>query len=189
MSEEGFAGVEAGAGVVTGGVIQDVEQGLFVGVARQPGVRAGVVLPDRAPVAGLPAFDGLADGFVAGVWSAVVGEGPAADAGAIGFETEPAMEFTGRGAVGGGRFGGEQFTEQSDDLDGPIRSMIAAGASGRPRVRLTLGTGRQIVGVDLVEPGERQSRFLGGGLRGEFLLAMAGEDVTNEGSGETMDQL
>ena len=59
VGQEGFAGVEAGAGVVAGGVVQQVEQDLFVGVAGQPGVGAGVVLPEGAVVAGLPAFDGF----------------------------------------------------------------------------------------------------------------------------------
>jgi hypothetical protein len=66
MGQQGFAGVEACAGVVTGGIVQNIEQHLFIGLDRQPGVGAGVVLPERAVVAGLPAFDGFGRGFVAG---------------------------------------------------------------------------------------------------------------------------
>ena len=102
MGQQGFAGVEASAGVVTGGIVQNIEQHLFVGLAGQPGVGAGVVLPERAVVAGLPAFDGFGRGFVAGVGSELVFEGPAADAGAVGFEVQAAVEFAGDGAVGGG---------------------------------------------------------------------------------------
>lgn len=86
MGQQGFAVIEASAGIVTGGVVEDVEQGLFGGIIWQPGVRAGVVLPERAQVAGLPAFDGLGRLFVVRVWSQLVFEGPTADAGAVGFE-------------------------------------------------------------------------------------------------------
>jgi len=57
--QEGFARVEAGAGVKAGGIVEDVQQGLFAGLARQPSVGAGVVLPEGTVVAGLPAFDGF----------------------------------------------------------------------------------------------------------------------------------
>ncbi len=64
----------------------------------------GVVLPECAQIAGLPAFDGFGGGFVAGVGSQLVGDDPAAHAGAVGFEVEPAMEFAGTGAVRRWRF-------------------------------------------------------------------------------------
>jgi hypothetical protein len=38
MRQKGFAWGEACAGVVTGGIVQNIEQGLFVGIAGQPGV-------------------------------------------------------------------------------------------------------------------------------------------------------
>ena len=104
MGQKGFGWIEACADIEACGVIQDVEEGLFVGLARQPGMGAGVVLPERAQIAGLPAFDGFGCGFVTGVWSELVSDGPAADAGAGGFEVEPAMEFAGAGAIGGGWF-------------------------------------------------------------------------------------
>jgi hypothetical protein len=66
MGQQGFAGVEACAGVVTGGIVQNIEQHLFVGLPGQPGVGVGVVLPERAVVTGLPTFDGFGRGFVAG---------------------------------------------------------------------------------------------------------------------------
>jgi hypothetical protein len=45
VGQEGFAGVEAGARVVAGGIIEQIEQDLFVGGAGEPSVGAGVVLP------------------------------------------------------------------------------------------------------------------------------------------------
>jgi hypothetical protein len=100
VGQQGFRRIEAGTDIAAGGIVQNIKQGLFVGIARQPGMRAGVVLPERAQIPGLPAFDGLGCGFVAGVGSELVLAGPAANAGAVGFEAEPAMEFAGTGAVG-----------------------------------------------------------------------------------------
>ena len=64
---------------------------------------AGVVLPEGAQIAGLPAFDGFGGGFVAGIGGKLVLDGPAADAGAVGFKIQTPLKFAGAGAVGGGR--------------------------------------------------------------------------------------
>ena len=101
LGEAGFALVEAGHGVVAGGVVEEVEQALFGGGAGEESVRGGVVLPERAVIACLPAFDGFANGFVAGVGVELMSQGPTADTGAVGFEVEAAMEFAGDGTVGG----------------------------------------------------------------------------------------
>jgi hypothetical protein len=104
VSEQGFGGVEACAGVETCGVVEDFQEDLFVSAAGQPGMRGGVVLPERAVVACLPAFDGFAHRFVAGVGVELMSDGPTTDTGAVGFEVEAAMEFAGDGTVGGGWF-------------------------------------------------------------------------------------
>ena len=104
MGQQGFGGIEARSDIEAGGVIQEVEEGLFVGVAGQPGMRAGVVLPERAQIPGLPAFDGFGCGFVTGVGSELVLDGPAPNTGAVGFEAEAAMEFAGTGTVRRRRF-------------------------------------------------------------------------------------
>jgi hypothetical protein len=67
VGQQSFVLVEACAGVETRGIVEDVQQDLFVGAVRQPGVRAGVVLPEGTVVAGLPALDGFGGGFIAGV--------------------------------------------------------------------------------------------------------------------------
>jgi len=103
VGEQDFAGIEAGAGVVACGVVQDVKEGLFTGVVGQPGMGADVVLPESALLASLPAFDGFGRGFVAGVGSEFVFEDPATDAGAVGLEVQPAVEFAGDGTVGARR--------------------------------------------------------------------------------------
>jgi hypothetical protein len=105
MGRERFPGVEACAGVVAGGIVQEVKEGLFIGVAGQPGMGADVVLPECAQIADLPAFDGFRPGLIARVGSQLVGDGPASDAGTVGLEAEPAMELTGHRTVGGGWVG------------------------------------------------------------------------------------
>jgi hypothetical protein len=109
VSEQGFAWIEARAGVETGSVVEDFQEDLFVGAAVDEAVGCGVVLEEGTIVAGLPAFDGFALGFVAGVRVEFVLDGPTADAGAVGFEVEAAVEFAGDGAVGGRWFGREEF--------------------------------------------------------------------------------
>ena len=53
VSEQSFAVVEASTGIVAGGVIQEVVQGLFIGIVRQPGMGAGIgtatARPGRGP--------------------------------------------------------------------------------------------------------------------------------------------
>ena len=126
VSEKGFAGVKPCASIEPGGIVEDFQEDLFVGTAGPPGVRGGIVLPEGTVIAGLPAFDGFGSGFVAGVGGEVMGDGPAADAGAVGFEVEPTMGFTGGGAVGGRWLGGEQFGDQGGDFSGPFRLVIPA---------------------------------------------------------------
>jgi len=101
VGQEGFAGVKPCAGVEACGVVEDFQEDLFVGTAGQPGMWGGVVLPERAVVAGLPAFDGFTHELVAGVGVELMSDGPTTDAGAVGFEVEAAVEFAGDGAVGG----------------------------------------------------------------------------------------
>ena len=165
VGQKGFAGVKPCAGVEAGGVVEDFQQDLLVGTAGQPGVRGGIVLPEGTVIAGWPAFDGFGGGFVAGVGVELMFDGPAADAGAVGFEVEPAMGFTGRGAVGGRGLGGEQFGDQGGDFSGPIRLMIPAGETGRPGVGVALRAGAQVVRAQLVAAPEADPQFERDGFR------------------------
>lgn len=90
MGQKRLPGIAACAGVVTGGIVQNVEPDLFVRLARQPGMGTGVVWPERASVTGLPAVGGLGRSFVAGVGGELVFASPAADAGAVGAEIKAA---------------------------------------------------------------------------------------------------
>jgi hypothetical protein len=159
MGQERFAGVEAGAGVVAGGVIQQIEQDLFVRGLGQERMGCRIVLPQGAVVTGLPASDGLGRGFARGVGSQAFLDRPATDAGAVGLEVEPTVQFAGGGAVGGRWFGGEKLGQQSCDFLGPNRMMITPGRSGRPGLGQALGTGAQVLAVKFVEPRPRQTQL------------------------------
>ena len=54
---------------------------------------------------------------------------------------------------------------------------------------LAAGTGAQVLAVELVEPGAAEVKFLGGCGCVELLLAMLGQNVTNERSRQTVNQL
>ena len=145
VSQERFGRIEAGTNVIAGCVIQDIEQHLFIQLAGQPAMMAGIVLPERAQVASLPALERSGPGFEASVGGQLVVDRPAADAGPVGFEVEAAKQFAGRGAVGGGRFGRKELLEQGDDLRRPIWVVIPAGGAGRPIMATAASTGAQVL--------------------------------------------
>ena len=132
MGQQGLGGIKAGPDIVAAGIVQEVEQGLFGGVIWQPGMGTGVILPEGTQIAHLPAFDRFGRGFVTRVGSQVIGDGPAADTGAVGFEIESAEEFAGTSAVGNRGFGGEQFFKQVTGGGRPDGLMISAGEAWRP---------------------------------------------------------
>ena len=185
VGQEGFAGVEAGAGVETGGVVEEIEPALLVGGAGEEGVRGGVVWPEGTEVAGLPALDGLGRLFGAGVGGEIVFEGPAADAGAVGFAVEAAEQFAGAGAGGGGRLGGEQRGELGEDRGGPVGVVVAAGSLGCPGVGAALGAGEQVVGAPWVEAAGMNVQFEGRRLGREVSGTDFGEEVADQRGGQT----
>jgi hypothetical protein len=189
MGEEGFGGIETGAGIEAGGVVEDFQQDLLVSNVRQPGMGCGVVLPEGAVVAGLPAFDGFGRVFVAGVGGEFVFDGPAADAGAVGFEVEAAMEFAGDGAVGARRFGGEKFGGEGNGFLRPGGVMIATGEARGPGVGLAVSAGVEVFGVEFVEAGTGQVQLSGGGTGADLAGAITVKQMTDERSGVTFDQL
>ncbi len=189
MGQEGFAGVKPCAGVEPGGVVEDFQEDLFVRTAGQPSVRGGIVLPEGPVITGLPAFDGFGGGFVARVWRELMFDGPAPDAGAVGFEVEPALGFTGGGAVGGRGLGGEQFGDQGGDFRGPFRLVIAARQTGRPGFGVALSAGEQVVRAQLVEATGADPQFERDGCRRKDAGASLGKEMADQWSGNTMGEL
>ena len=101
---EVFGGVNASAGVEASGVVEDVEKGIFTGIAGEPGVRRGIVLPERPEVADLPSADGFGGLFIASIWRELVSDSPSADGGAVGLKIKATEQLAGDGAVGRRRF-------------------------------------------------------------------------------------
>ena len=87
---EVFCGVNASAGVEAGGIVDDAKKGIFTRVAGEPGVRGGIVLPQCAEVADLPAAHWICGLFKTSVWSELVSDGPSANACAVGLKSEAA---------------------------------------------------------------------------------------------------
>ena len=189
VGEECLGGVKTRAGVGAGGVVEDVEEDLLVRLVRQPGVGRGIVLPERAEVAGLPAADGLPGLLVTGVRGVVVSESPTADAGTVGLEGEAAQEFAGDGAVGGTGRAREQARGEGNGFCRPVRMMIAPRSARFPLLRPDGRARPEVIGAELVEATEAYAQ-LGGYLCGRK-PARAGlcEKMADEGRSEAAGQL
>jgi len=151
VSQKCLTVIEAGTGIVTGGIIKQIQQALFVWVAGEPSMGAGVVLPEGPIIASLPAPDRLGRALIAGVGGQFVLNGPAADAGAVGLKFQTAVQFAGGRAVGRGRFGRKELGEQVSDFCRPIGMMITAREARRPGLSLGLSAGAQILAVKFIE--------------------------------------
>ena len=180
VREEGLGRVKTGTGIAACGVIEDVEEGLFLRLSREPGVRGGVVLPERPVVAGLPAADGLGRLLVAGVRGEVVSESPASDTGPVGLEAKAAQEFAGDGAIGGAGRGGEQAGGQRDDLRRPVWVMIAARSARLPEIGPPLRTGAKVIGAKLINSGAPESEFQSESGGGKPARAQLGEEMADQ---------
>jgi hypothetical protein len=66
--------------------------------------------------------------------------------------------------------------------------VVAAGAAGGPNVGVALGAGAQIVAAEL-EAGTGEAQFGGRLDGGEFLGAVAGQEMTDDGGWKAVDQL
>jgi hypothetical protein len=104
-------------------------------------MRRGIVLPERAPVLDLPAFDGLVSLLVARIRGQMVFESPTPNAGPVGLEVEAPEQFAGRGIVGRGRLGTEQLGEQIGYLSRPKRGMISSGEARNPALQALFDAG------------------------------------------------
>jgi len=108
-------------------------------------------LPEGSPVLHLPAFNRFGSVWVTLVRGQVVLLGPASNTGAIGFEVAAPKHFTGRGVVGRGRLGTEQFSEQIRHRGRPKRGMIPSREARNPALNPLFNTSLQILAVELVK--------------------------------------
>ena len=67
--------------------------------------------------------------------------------------------------------------------------MIAARDARDPGVGLAVDEGVEVGAVEFVETAVGQAEFCSGRLGGELFSTVAGQDMANEGSGKTLDQL
>jgi hypothetical protein len=67
--------------------------------------------------------------------------------------------------------------------------MIAAGEARRPGVGLAVGAGMEVIGVEFIEAGAGQAQLPGGSAGADLAGAMTVEEMTDERSGVTFDQL
>ena len=87
---EVFGGVNTSTGVEAGGIVDDAKKGILTRVSGEPGVRGGIVLPQCAEVADLPAAHWICGLFKTSVWSELVSDGPSANACTVGLKSEAA---------------------------------------------------------------------------------------------------
>ncbi len=99
MGQQRFVVIKPGAKVIAGGIIEEIQEGLFVFGVGQEAMWTGILLPESTQISDLPAFDRFGTGFVASVGSEPILDRPTTNAGAVGLKVEAAMEFAGGGTV------------------------------------------------------------------------------------------
>lgn len=114
-------------------------------------MRRGIILPERTPVLDLPAFDRFARFLKACIGGQVVLQGPAPNASAVGLELESAEQFAGGRVVGRRWIGTQESVEQFGHLARPKSSVVSPREPRNPAFNPALGTGTQILAVELVK--------------------------------------
>ncbi len=180
MGSERFGGVKASASVEAGGVVEDVEEHLFLRAIREEGVRSRIVLPEGTEIADLPATDRFCGLFKTGIRSEVVSDGPAADRSTVGLEIKAARQLAGDSAVGGRRRGTQQASGQSEDIRWPWGAMVATRRTRLPKVRATIGTSAEIIGAKLVNAGFTHAQLRSDIRRGQLARAEAFKQMADE---------
>ena len=84
-------------------IVDEFEPGWLFRQGWEPAMRGDVVFPKLADLLDLPAAHGFEQLLVAGVRRELMGESPAADRGAVGFEAVAALHLRSGKAVGSGR--------------------------------------------------------------------------------------
>jgi hypothetical protein len=150
MSQEGFALVESGADDQTAVVIHEMQEAGLPVLSDQPAMRGSIILPELAHALSLPAADRGPFSFKH--WRGqMVAQGEAAHGGAVQFEVETAQDLRGHQAVGAGRLGLEQTSDQIQDRLGPRFAVVTAGRAGGPPVIGAMGASTKEGSIDFVE--------------------------------------
>ena len=115
--------------------------------------------------------------------------GETADGGGIEMEAKAALNLAGGKAIAGRRAAGEELAQEGSHFCGPRRGMIAARGAWKPGTLAALSAGAQIIGVEFVEASAAQAEFRRRGYPAQFVPAKGGQDFTNEGRSEAVDEL
>lgn len=67
--------------------------------------------------------------------------------------------------------------------------VISTGYAGRPNLGVAPGAGTQILTVEFIKARAGQAQFASGLAGGEFTGAMAGQQMADDRSGQTFDEL
>jgi hypothetical protein len=141
VRQEEFALVEFGTGEQTAAIIEQVEHGAGLFGMREPAVGRSIQLPEFANAVMLPAPHRRAHLFWRNRMGQPVGQGPAADLGAVELEVMQAQRFGRDQAVRARRGATEPFAEVVQHGLRPGRGMVAARVAGQPERSDGLGAG------------------------------------------------
>lgn len=189
VRREVFRWVNASAGIEPGRIVENIEQGEFIRIAREPSVRRRIVLPKRAEVADLPPADGFGRRFKTEIWSELMRDSPTANGRAVGLESKTAQQFAGHGAIRGRRRRRKKARRQSHRLSRPTKPMIPARSARRPRLRPPRRTSAEILRAELINTRKTHAEFGSERRRIQKLCAKLSEKMTNERSRKPAQQL
>jgi hypothetical protein len=167
------------------GIIEKIEERLFFRATGKKGVRGGIVLPERAEIADLPAADGLWRALETGIRSKLLSDGPAADTGPVGLEAEAAQPLAGHRAVGGARRRSQQTRGQSRSLRRPGRMMISARKPRRPRICAARSPCAEEGSAKLINARTAQAKLRGHRIHIQIPSAKPPKQMTEQRSCET----
>ena len=189
VGQQVLAFVELGPGDQTRAIVNQIQERILDGGAREPRVRRGVQLPEFADRLTLPALDGGLGTRGAGVDGQIVLMSPPAHLSPCQLDPEATVNLAGGEAVGSGWTGAQELTQQILNGCRPPRAMIAAGGAGGPPGLLAACTGLQVILIELVTPAPGDLQLLGYCGDRELVGTHLGQQVANERRPMTVKQL
>ena len=180
----GGVAADEGAGDHFAGVIVEGEEEHGVMVGGPPGVRRGVVLPEFADGAGLPAAAGLGAAFGRGhlLGEMLADIGGHGGAGAV--EVMAAGQFVGQEGEVERLAVRQELLEEIVDDGRPWLAVIAAGGGGLKVVAVL-----EPLMAQLIKPGGADQKAFGRGGSVQGSLVEGGEGFLDEACGDTMSEL
>ena len=189
VGQQEFALVKLGAGEEATAIVEQVEHGKGDFGMREPAVGRGVELPEFADLRALPAAHGGQHFSGRDDMGQLVGNGPAADLGAVEFEGVEAEGFGSGEAVRTRRRARQPFFEEFQDGRRPRAGMVATRSAGRPEGLRLLRARGVIDGGQGVEATAGESQMASGGGGRQGVLPESFEHMADERGGVAMGEL